>query len=514
MKEINIKPEMGIYRVFKYLKYSPWFAISEFIDNSLQSFISKRNLSSLQRNKCIVNIKFEDRKIIITDNAFGISENEHSRAFTAGIPPSNNKGLSEFGVGMKSAAIWFAPKWKVKTQPYESNLEFEYSFDLSEIVSSNGDIKCLVSDAKTERGFTIIELIDIYHKLNKNQVIKIKKNLESIYRQFIREETLEINFNNEKLIFKDPELLEDHFYTNSSKLSNKKILWKKNVNFNLTNNAVITGFVALRKKGSLEESGLSLFRRKRLILGNYKNLYKPKEIFGLPNSIQYQRIYGELNITGIEVSHTKDDFNFGSFEEELIVKLKDEMNKDELPILSQAINYRVKEFDSESLKNVLKELNELINKLNNKIQNLIENISLTEKFIFLKSRKYFNHIYEDQSAKEFIASDRLLKFNIKEKIYNIQFGIGTINYKFGYEVFFLNNIEKVGKNNYSFLIIFNKNYKPLLDNNKSSSDSKKHILSNLIVSSISETILLSLNINNIKKDRFLENALLNLLYSN
>ena len=126
MKEINIKPEMGIYRVLKYLKYSTWFAISEFIDNSLQSFISKKNLSSSKRDKCIVNIKFEDRKIIIKDNAFGISENEHSRAFTAGIPPSNNEGLSEFGVGMKSAAIWFAPKWKVKTQPYESNLEFEY----------------------------------------------------------------------------------------------------------------------------------------------------------------------------------------------------------------------------------------------------------------------------------------------------------------------------------------------------------------------------------------------------
>ena len=71
MKEINIKPEMGIYRVFKYLKYSPWFAISEFIDNSLQSFISKKNQSPLIRDKCIVNIKFEDRKIIITDNAFG-----------------------------------------------------------------------------------------------------------------------------------------------------------------------------------------------------------------------------------------------------------------------------------------------------------------------------------------------------------------------------------------------------------------------------------------------------------
>ena len=64
MKEINIKPEMGIYRVFKYLKYTPWFAISEFVDNSLQSFIDKKRLSASKREKCIINIKYKDRKII------------------------------------------------------------------------------------------------------------------------------------------------------------------------------------------------------------------------------------------------------------------------------------------------------------------------------------------------------------------------------------------------------------------------------------------------------------------
>ena len=512
MKEINIKPEMGIYRVFRYLKYTPWFAISEFIDNSLQSFLNKKNLSYLKRDKCIVNIRYEDRKIIIIDNAFGISENEHARAFTAGIPPSNNKGLSEFGVGMKSAAIWFSPKWKVKTQPYESNQEFEYIFDLNEIVNSNGDIKCLVSESKKEKGFTKIELINIYNNINKNQIIKIKRNLESIYRQFIREETLEINFNNEKLSYSDPEFLEDNFYTSSIKLKNKKILWKKNVNFQLSNNATVYGFVALRKKGSLEDSGLSLFRRKRLILGNYKNLYKPKEIFGLPNSIQYQRIYGELNITGIDVTHTKDDFNFGSIEEEFIKKLKDEMNKEELPILSQAINYRVKEFDSESLQNLLNELNELINKLNNKIQNLINNISLKEKFILLKTKDFLNnHIFENELSKLYIVSDRLLKFNIGEKNYTIRYGIGKIDNDLSYKIFLIKNKQNNIRKNLSFFILINKNFKPLIDNVKLNIQSKNYVLSNLITSSISELILLSLKINKIKKDRFLVHSLLNIM---
>ena len=174
----------------------------------------------------------------------------------------------------------------------------------------------------------------------------------------------------------------------------------------------------------------------------------------------------------------------------------------------------MKEFDAESLKNVLNELNELINKLNNSIQNLIKNISLNKKLIFLESKKYFfNHIYENELSKEFIISDRIVKFNIKKKTYNIKFAIGAVNNNFGYEVFLLLNKEKIEKNFLSFFIVINKNYKPLL-NNKFSNDSKKYLLSNLIATSISELILLSLNINNIKKDRFLENCLLDLLYTN
>ena len=82
-----------------------------------------------------------------------------------------------------------------------------------------------------------------------------------------------------------------------------------------------------------------------MILGNYKNLYKPKLIFGLPNSIEYQRIFGEINVDGLNVSHTKDDFNFGSYEDELLEKLKIELEDDRFPLLEQAKNYRLKEFD-------------------------------------------------------------------------------------------------------------------------------------------------------------------------
>ena len=39
---INIRPEVSILSVLRHLNYKPWFALAEFVDNSLQSFIANR----------------------------------------------------------------------------------------------------------------------------------------------------------------------------------------------------------------------------------------------------------------------------------------------------------------------------------------------------------------------------------------------------------------------------------------------------------------------------------------
>ena len=107
----------------------------------------------------------------------------------------------------------------------------------------------------------------------------------------------------------------------------KKLEWKQDIDLVLNKKIKVRGFIALRKKDSIENSGLSLFRRNRLIIGNHNNLYRPKTIFGLLNSIQYSRIFGELHLEGIEVSHTKDSFNFGSIEDYFIKKIYEKINE-------------------------------------------------------------------------------------------------------------------------------------------------------------------------------------------
>ena len=166
-KSIEITPGMGVYKVFKHLKYKPWFALAEFIDNSIQSFLSKDGKYGTTRGICKVKIIYEPNNdfLSIEDNAFGISDSEHQRAFTAGIPPSDRSGLSEFGMGMKSASIWFSPYWTVTTQAIDSSLEYQYTFDLDEVEKTNGLLTPEIKDSKSKKGYTKIELRRLHSKM-------------------------------------------------------------------------------------------------------------------------------------------------------------------------------------------------------------------------------------------------------------------------------------------------------------------------------------------------------------
>jgi hypothetical protein len=80
-------------------------------------------------------------------------------------------------------------------------------------------------------------------------------------------------------------------------------------------------------------------------MGTDDDKYRPKEIFKNPNSYEYQRIFGELHLVGFDVSHTKDSFNFGEYEEEFLDKLKESIESQPLPLLRQADKYRSKKLD-------------------------------------------------------------------------------------------------------------------------------------------------------------------------
>ncbi|WP_288239833.1 ATP-binding protein, partial [uncultured Prochlorococcus sp.] len=453
--EINISPEMGIYKVFKYLNYTTWFALAEFIDNSLQSFITKKKKTQFNRDKCIINIQYfqKENKLIISDNAFGITESEHQRAFTAGIPPQDSSGLSEFGIGMKSAAIWYSPRWSVTTQPYDSNLEYKYEFNLTNIVKGDGKILPEIKEISTKKGFTRIELNNLHHKLNEKNLKVIMLNLASIYRIFMRKEILELTINNEKVRYQEIEILNDYPENINTNIE-KKLSWKQDIDLVINKEIKVRGFIALRKKDSIENSGLSLFRRNRLIIGNHNNLYRPKTIFGRPNSIQYSRIFGELHLEGIEVSHTKDSFNFGSIEDDFIKKIYEKINQGPYSLYKQACLYKAKEFDENTLLPTLNIIDNIILKLNNNIQDVLNDISLKKRFGIINKME-INSIQKNKNYLEYKFSKNILKLLINKLYVETKVCIGEIKKDKFFEVFIDNKKNSKLKN---FFIVINKNH--------------------------------------------------------
>ena len=120
LKRVSIRPGVSVLSVLRHLNYKPWFALAEFVDNAVQSYLdNKETLHKIHGNdwKLKVTIDVDTSapgRIAVRDNAAGISLNVFPRAFRPAVIPPDRSGLSEFGMGMKSAACWFSPRWICK----------------------------------------------------------------------------------------------------------------------------------------------------------------------------------------------------------------------------------------------------------------------------------------------------------------------------------------------------------------------------------------------------------------
>src|SRR5206468_3351033 len=98
----------------------------------------------------------------------------------------------------------------------------------------------------------------------------------------------------------------------------------------------VSGFAAIRQRGSTAKAGFALFRQGRLIQGSEDDAYRPAEIFGASNSFRYQRLFGEFQLFGFDVSYTKDGFLWGDVETRFLEKLRRELDAGPLRLIQQA----------------------------------------------------------------------------------------------------------------------------------------------------------------------------------
>lgn len=337
--KVSIKPGVNILGVFSKLNYRPWYALAEFVDNAVSSyeFWEGPGKPSILRVEIDMDSTGTGR-LEVRDNARGIAIEDFARAFKTAEIPADRTKLNEFGMGMKTAAIWFARKWTVKTSTYGDEIERTVSIDIRDILENQlEELDIVEAPSALNSHFTTIRLVDLNNMPKGRSIFKIKEHLTSIYREFIRNGVLELYFNGEKLKFEEPEVLES---TRANSDSDEVFLWKKDVSILLPGMKKVTGWVGIRKVGSTTYAGLSIFRRGRLIEGSADETFRPEEIFGKTNSYRYQRIFGELHLEGFDVTHTKDSIQWDGLQELFLETLREEISQEPLNLLYQAENLR------------------------------------------------------------------------------------------------------------------------------------------------------------------------------
>lgn len=348
--KVSIRPQVTMLSVLKHIEYETWFALAEFIDNAIDSYLKNSSqLKEIEGENFVLDVKVEinepENRITIRDNAGGIGEADYPRAFRAAEVPPDNSGLSEFGMGMKSAACWFADNWCVTSTALGETELKKVSFDMQKIFEDKlEELDVEVSTCEKNHHFTIVELFNVNRMPRRKGVGKVKDHLRSIYREFLRKKVLRLTVNGEELKFNDPKILKVSQYDNPE---GEPILWRKEIDFELEKGLSVHGFVAIREKASTSEAGFALFRRGRVIEGSFDNGFRPDFIFGAPNSYRFQRVFGELHLEGFSVNFTKKGIQWDENLDIFLRLLKDDISSKDFPLLQQAEQYRVRATEKE-----------------------------------------------------------------------------------------------------------------------------------------------------------------------
>lgn len=340
--EIDITLPQQAYAVFESIKYTEYNAIGEFIDNSIQSYLNnEEKLKKLNKDfKLRINLILSPDKLEIYDNASGIDEDRLKKGLKPATKPDISGGLSEFGMGMKTAAFWICRKWSLITKHFNSNTEFRVDFDNVEIYTKGVErVKVYPTEIKNQDHYTklILEKI-IFDGADKRKVEELKENLSSMYRCYLRENKIEIYLNGTKLEFPKSEFLKAKKVYGDE----KEVEWKKEIDFKLTSGKRVTGFAGLLKTGKPTESGFAYIRKKRVIDGLVEGI-KIVDIQSTANTQLSRRLFAEIHLDDFRVSHTKDAILFGNEEFEFQAKLKETLDEEPLRLLYQGRRFKVKD---------------------------------------------------------------------------------------------------------------------------------------------------------------------------
>lgn len=345
IEKVSIRFKAGAYTAYRNMNNKIWYALAEYVDNAVQSYAdNKSKLREVEGDNYQFEVKVEvDPKlgrIQITDNAAGINSENFLRAFEPANIPLDRTGLSEFGMGLKVASIWFGDKYNVRSKAIGEDYERSVNFDLIKVTSEGKeDLDVQNTPKPTDEHYTVITITGLSSNAptgNANQMARIKNHLTSIYRKFISNGDLRLVFNGDVMTYEQPKYLKAAYFDDPR---GESVVWKKDVHFE-AGGYKVTGFIGLLQEMSGTHSGISLFRRGRIIEGSHDEKYHPKILCGSPGSPRDKRLFGDLELEGFEVSFEKGSFLNTEDFDVFLEAFKEDLSKPGFNLLRQGDKYR------------------------------------------------------------------------------------------------------------------------------------------------------------------------------
>ena len=392
--------ETQIFSSYKRLSYKIWYAIAEFVDNSTQAFFNNEailnRLFDKTGEKLTVSIDLNSTFVRITDNSMGMSKRELQQAVTVGKPPKVVTGRSRYGLGLKTGACWLGGLWTVTTKKFGQPTEYKITFDVARIADGDRDLRMRQRRVGLGEHYTIVEIRNLYRPILGNSTRKIKNYLRSIYRVDLRTGMLSLKWGDEELKWDEKKEIEDRLRKNKD-----GSVAKCNFSFKLGKDKTIRGWAGVLDPGRREDAGFSIIEADRVING-WPAAWRPALIFGEQaggrNDLINQRLVGELNLKGFEVSHTKDEILF-EHDDELILekRLKSRIGD----LIKMAREYRAGPNSVKSIGKTSAALNQFEKEIkSDKVRQVIENTVLPDISIWTKSNASLLKTITKQSKPE------------------------------------------------------------------------------------------------------------------
>ena len=340
----SIEIETSFYSDLSRMNITVEEALKEFIDNSTTSFEDHRKkLESNGESICKVHIQWDDEEMVITDNAFGMEQEEFERALRLSSRAENYSEISrgQFGIGLKNAAANIGRKYSIDSEPLSSGKRYYAEMDLDDLeISKRKTVDVSISGSIPEDHKTTIRITKLlqpfsaFNKANRkaDQLDKLLQHLGKIYSKDIRSNRLEIVINDRKVEYIKPKMLKN-------KETNTEYIETIESSFKLKGKVFeYDGWIGILNTADTAEAGFTLMQKDRAIQLNYR----PEELFGRSNDFRYQRIVGEIVFRGTNwnVSFAKNRFQWedNGLEAAFIEDLK--KYKDVMRLFSIAKKYR------------------------------------------------------------------------------------------------------------------------------------------------------------------------------